>query len=114
MAGAVAAVLLFAGVGDDRTAIAGTTAQLRGRALQTRGGGAGQHPEKEFFGPDEAAPDDDLGHVRGDGFVVVRYRPDLPAAQVDELRAWIEGTDRAHRRRAPTRSRASPSSPRPR
>ena len=94
-AGAVAAILLFAGVGDDSTAIAGTTASCDVSPATSRGGTTGNHPEKDFFGPDEAAPDADLGHVRGDGFVVIRYRPNLPADQVDELRRWIEGTDRA-------------------
>jgi Protein of unknown function (DUF3105) len=57
--------------------------------------GVGTHPAKQFYGPEEDAPVDDLGHVLGDGFVIVRYRPDLPAEQVDGLRAWIDGLDKA-------------------
>jgi hydrogenase/urease accessory protein HupE len=48
---------------------------------------AGGHPAKPFYEPREAAPEDDLGHVVGDGYVIVRYRPDLPAEQLDRLRS---------------------------
>ena len=95
VAGAVAAVLLFAGVGEDRTAIAGTTNSCRVTPSLTRGGAAGKHPEKDFYGPTENASDEDLGHVRGDGFVVVRYRPNLSAAQIEELRRWVQSSDKA-------------------
>lgn len=46
----------------------------------------GGHPSKLWFGPTEDAPEQDLGHVVGDGFVIARYRADLPAAQVQALR----------------------------
>lgn len=49
----------------------------------------GGHPDKLFFGPDETAPVADLTHVIGDGFVIVRYRPDLPAAAIDRLEAFV-------------------------
>jgi len=51
---------------------------------------AGGHPEKNFFGPEERAAPNDLGHVVGDGYVVVRYRPDVPPPVGRELRRWIE------------------------
>jgi hypothetical protein len=95
VAGAVAAVLLFAGVGDDETAIAGATASCSEKPSLTRGGANGKHPDKDFYGPNEQASDEDLGHVRGDGFVVVRYRPNLPPAQVEELRQWVQSSDKA-------------------
>lgn len=50
----------------------------------------GGHPPKMFFGPDETAPNEDLVHVIGDGLVIVRYRPDLPAAQVGQLEAFVD------------------------
>lgn len=53
---------------------------------QFAGGG---HPAKRFFGPDEQAPDADLTHVIGDGMVIVRYRPDLPEAEVKQLETFV-------------------------
>lgn len=53
------------------------------RAADEFGGG---HPSKLWFEPTEDAPEQDLGHVVGDGFVIVRYRADLPAAQIQALR----------------------------
>jgi hydrogenase/urease accessory protein HupE len=57
--------------------------------LQPPGGFGGGHPAKTFFEPDEDAPETDLDHVIGDGYVIVRYKADLPAAQVSELREWV-------------------------
>ena len=52
----------------------------------------GGHPAKTFFGPDEEVPETDLGHVVGDGYIIVRYDPDLPTeAQVSELRDLDRG-----------------------
>lgn len=50
----------------------------------------GDHPPKLFFGPDETARNEDLVHVIGDGLVIVRYRPEIPREQVDELRAFVD------------------------
>lgn len=91
VAGAVAAMLLFASLGEDSTAVAGSTASCEQMGFAIYGGGGGSHPSASFFGPEAAAPEQDLAHVRGDGYVVVRSRPDLPAAQLTELRAWVEG-----------------------
>ena len=44
----------------------------------------GGHPERQFYGPTDDAPDEDFTHVIGDGYVIVRYRPDLG---VSDLRA---------------------------
>lgn len=49
----------------------------------------GGHPAKQFFGPDEKAPEEDLVHVIGDGLVIVRYDPDLPAGQVEQIEALV-------------------------
>lgn len=49
----------------------------------------GDHPAKQFFGPDEEAPEEDLTHVTGDGFVIVRYAPELPAADVARLEELV-------------------------
>lgn len=49
----------------------------------------GGHPAKRFFGPDEQAPDADLTHVIGDGMVIVRYRPDLSEAEVEQLETFV-------------------------
>lgn len=100
--GLAAAGLIAAGVlsfpGDDDTA---TTAsknldaactQARSEPPAYQGGG---HPKKTFFAAEETADPVDLVHVIGDGYVIVRYRPDLPAAQVQQLRAWVEGSKKA-------------------
>lgn len=55
--------------------------------------GDGGHPRKDFFEPTEAVPEGDFAHVLGDGFVVVHYPAPLPAAQIDELRAYVISTD---------------------
>lgn len=55
--------------------------------------GAGGHPARKFFEPGERVPQEDFGHVLGDGWVIVSYRADLPAADVAALRSWITGSD---------------------
>lgn len=57
------------------------------RAADEFGGG---HPSKLWFGPTEEAPEQDLGHVVGDGYVIARYRADLPAAQIQALRKKLD------------------------
>lgn len=49
----------------------------------------GDHPDKQFFEPREQAPVEDLVHVVGDGFVILRYRPDLPADDVRALEQLV-------------------------
>ncbi|MTD45437.1 hypothetical protein GKE82_14355 [Conexibacter sp. W3-3-2] len=87
--------------GDDEEAgpvrLAGTTAQAGCTTVEeiATGGAAGGHPEQKFFGATETVPEDDLAHVRGDGWVIVRYGPRTTATQLAALRRWIEGSDRA-------------------
>jgi hypothetical protein len=50
---------------------------------------AGGHPPKRFYGPGEKAPTVDLEHVVGDGYVVVRYRPDVAAGDRRALFDWV-------------------------
>ena len=50
---------------------------------------AGGHPPKRFYQPSEAAPQVDLQHVIGDGYIVVRYRPGLARDDRLALAAWI-------------------------
>jgi hypothetical protein len=54
---------------------------------------AGGHPAKRFYGPEEEAPVDDLEHVLGDGYVIVRYRPDLPEQDREDLAEWIAANE---------------------
>ena len=49
---------------------------------------AAGHPTDLFYEPGDPLVEDDLAHVVGDGYVIVRYRSDLPAGQLDELRRW--------------------------
>lgn len=52
------------------------------------------HPERTFYGPREQTPVANFDHIIGDGYVVVTYRPDIPAAAVGELRTAIESESR--------------------
>lgn len=70
---------------------AGTCEEERG--LTPPDGFAGGHPAKFFYGPSEQAPEEDLAHVIGDGYVIVRYRADAPEAELAALRDWV-GEDR--------------------
>lgn len=49
----------------------------------------GGHPEKKFYGPGEAASEEDLAHVIGDGLVIVRYQPTLPRSDIKDLERFI-------------------------
>ena len=68
----------------------------------------GGHPAKQFFGPEEEAPEADLVHVVGDGLVIVRYRPDLPAAEVERLRSFVEHPDSEYVIGAPDAEQTEP------
>lgn len=75
-----AAVLSFPGT--EESAVAGGCSREGTQAAALVPGAA--HPAKTFYAPNEEAPEADLDHVVGDGFFILRYRPDLPA---DNIRA---------------------------
>ncbi len=53
----------------------------------------GGHTAKSFFEPTEITPLGDFGHSLADGYVVYLYRPQLPAANVEQLRELVHGPD---------------------
>lgn len=53
------------------------------------------HPEKRFYDRTETVPQANFDHVVGDGYVIVRYRPDITDVEVAELRQAVEGEDKA-------------------
>ena len=57
------------------------------------GNGIGEHPEQLFTEPTDPAPMGDFGHTLADGFVIVLYPQDLPASDMDTLRAYVIGED---------------------
>jgi hypothetical protein len=65
--------------------------QVRERTETYRDTGA--RPAKRFFEPDEAAPLTDFGRALDEGYVIVHYRPTLPADQVARLREFFTGRD---------------------
>jgi hydrogenase/urease accessory protein HupE len=87
-AGLVAVSVLAVFGGDEgKPARALGSCQVRDRTETYPAGGG--HPSKDFFEPGEAAPAESFGHVIGDGYVIVHYRPALPAEQVAQLRAFV-------------------------
>ncbi len=99
-AGLIASVALAASGDDDvdttsRPIVADGTRPAASACTQTRVAPpmsfAGGHPTKAWFGPGEAAPTVDFDHVKGDGYVVVRYSPRLTTAQAEQLRVAIDG-----------------------
>jgi hydrogenase/urease accessory protein HupE len=92
VAAATLSVLEATSTDDDRnTAIGNCTVSPRTETFS--GADAAGHPEKDFYEPVESIPQDDFGHVLGDGFVIVQYQPSLPAGQVDQLRAYVISPD---------------------
>jgi HupE / UreJ protein/Protein of unknown function (DUF3105) len=53
----------------------------------------GGHPEKRFFAPRERPRDADLVHVITDGFVAVRYDPELAGDEVAALERFVAHPD---------------------
>lgn len=51
--------------------------------------GDGAHPDQKFYRPEETTPETNFAHVIGDGYIVVRYSPPLPAEQIAELQTLI-------------------------
>ncbi|GIF55701.1 hypothetical protein Air01nite_17960 [Asanoa iriomotensis] len=73
------------------TAAGSGACQVRDRTETFQG--IGGHPKKDFYEPTETTPQDDFGHVVGDGYVAVLYQPTLATAQLDELRVFVTGPD---------------------
>lgn len=82
-----AAIISFPGTSSDEEELAGGACTVE--PANPPPGLAGGHPAKAFFGPEERAPEEDFDHVIGDGFVVVRYRPDLRARDIAALEAFV-------------------------
>jgi hydrogenase/urease accessory protein HupE len=89
VAGMVAAGLLaVTGGGTEQPAQAALgSCQVRERTETFPAGGG--HTGKDFTEPGEPAELKAFGHVLGDGFVVVRYAPGLPAEQLAALRTYV-------------------------
>ena len=80
-----AAVLSFPG--EEERAVATGCDQGTSQAPPPSPGSG--HPPKSFYGPDEDAPEADLAHVIGDGYLIVRYRPDLSAGNLRAIEALV-------------------------
>ena len=94
--GAVAAAV-FAGLaaidiaeGDEAEAVGSATNSCTVGERTFSFGLGGAHPAKDFFEPGEPIPGKDFGHVLGDGYLAVTYRPGLPAADLDQVRAYTD------------------------
>jgi hypothetical protein len=87
--GVVAAGVLSLPDGEQEATATRTTVVCEQTDVDPPGTLAGGHPPKRFYGPDEEAPTTDLEHVIGDGFVVVRYRPDIAEAERRRLEQWL-------------------------
>ncbi|UUU21945.1 DUF3105 domain-containing protein [Streptomyces sp. DSM 40750] len=84
--GVVAAATLVVLGDQSETAQAQGSCQVRDRT-ETFTGNTG-HPT-DFTEPGARAPESGFGHVIGDGYVIVQYRPQLPAADLDALRNYV-------------------------
>lgn len=72
------------------TAGQATEAACRMREDRAQNEFGGGHPDKRWYAPTDQAPEQDLGHVIGDGYVIARYRKDLPATQIQQLRKKLD------------------------
>jgi hydrogenase/urease accessory protein HupE len=97
--GIIAAMLLTFSGGEEDTTVAEPPAVAKAATtcavekIEPPTSFAGGHPAKPWFGPGEESPAVDFEHVMGDGYVVVRYSPQITPAQADELRAMVETSD---------------------
>jgi hypothetical protein len=62
-----------------------------GERTETFPAAGGQHTAKRFYAPGEHVPRSNFGHSLGDGYIIVLYPGDLPADQLESLRAFVEG-----------------------
>jgi hydrogenase/urease accessory protein HupE len=75
---------------DGGPAAAATTENCRTTEKQAKNEPGGGHPDKLWYQPGEDVPEQNLAHVVGDGYVVVRYRPDLPATDRAALQKQLD------------------------
>jgi len=54
---------------------------------------SGEHPGRTYYGPEQEAPEGALDHVLVDGLIVVRYRPDVSAADLSALKRFVASSD---------------------
>jgi hydrogenase/urease accessory protein HupE len=92
----------------ERLSAGGQATACTESAAQPRPAPGGGHPQKTFYGPNETAPEEDLAHVVGDGYVIVRYRSDLAREDAEALRAWVEQTQPPYVIAAPARGQNAP------
>lgn len=88
--GALAAVTLaaFAATDSESVTVVAGAAKCIEQPSKLKAGGSGEHLQKSFYLPYELAPEKDLQHVLGDGFIVVRYQGDIAPARQEELASW--------------------------
>lgn len=94
VAAMVLTMLAVTGVTGEERADSLGSCSLGARATTYAAEGGG-HPDKKFYGPAEAYPEADFGHVLGDGYVLVHYPATLPNTHVAELKKLITGPDGA-------------------
>jgi hydrogenase/urease accessory protein HupE len=96
-AGLVAAAVISFPSGEtdpqrERVTAGGKTTACTEIGAQPAFSPGGGHPAKAFYGPGETAPEEDLAHVLGDGYIIVRYRRDLAPKDTRALEAWVAQT----------------------
>ena len=94
VAAGLAAALILPFTAETEPAVAAGTSCIEAN-YSPPAPGRGGHPPKRFYGPDEEAPSEDMAHVLFDGWVVITYRADLPAASRKTLERWVLGKDQA-------------------
>ncbi|WSP95898.1 HupE/UreJ family protein [Streptomyces sp. NBC_01233] len=85
--GVVAAAILVVVGNPPESAQALNHCQVRDRTESFVGDSG--HPKVQFTEPDQPAPESAFGHIIGDGFIIVQYRPQLEAAELDALRNYV-------------------------
>jgi len=115
VAGILAALLMAFPIGEDEPAgkqVASSTEEssetcdVENATPPTALGG--EHPAKAFYGPDEIAPEENLTHVIGDGLVIIRYDPDLPARHHRALKEFVDTKDPPYAIAAPDPEQKEP------
>ena len=95
IAGAVGAAVLSLPGGNGTSAVISDSSCTESDTPASVPASGAAHPPQQFYGPGQQAPLDSFLHVMGDGYIVVTYQPTISAAEVEALRAEIEGTNTA-------------------